>query len=280
MPGGKSTDSRYQSSHGNRGKFPRRGSNHWFLTPPIIPKLVWLGSSLFSYTPPPINTSADPKLTLFLALMPFLRTNSRRQIATLAVWSVVLVALLASPGCVRRRLTVRTSPPGAQVFVDNQEVGTSPVSTSFVYYGTRKIQLIKDGFETQTLYEKIWPPWYELPPLEFVSENLWPGEIRDERAIDVQLVPMQIVPEQQLLDRADSLRDGIRAGQITSLPGAASGFTQPNAGTAATTAPGNQPLFGFPGQGLNGNPATNSNKLLQPATETSRSNWRRMLQIF
>lgn len=217
-----------------------------------------------------------------------------------AVRACLLLAILTvGPGCVRRRLTVRTNPPGAQVFVDNQEVGTSPVSTSFVYYGTREIRLLKDGYETQVIHERILPPWYEIPPLEFVSENLWPGETRDERVVDVQLVPMQIVPEQQLLDRADSLRDGVRAGQVTSLPGTASGFLRPNASSSNTPAAGNQPLFGFPGQGLNGlppagsaslppvqyppvngSPATSSNNLLQPAAETSRSNWRRLLQIF
>ena len=84
----------------------------------------------------------------------------------------VAAICLSSTGCVRRRLTVRSFPPGAQVFVDDQEVGTTPVSTSFVYYGTRKVTLIKDGYRTETLFQKINPPWYQIPPLDFVSENL------------------------------------------------------------------------------------------------------------
>jgi hypothetical protein len=44
-----------------------------------------------------------------------------------------------------------------------------------------------------------------------VSENLVPGEIRDERVVDYQMVPQRIVPSDQLLNRADALRRGGRA---------------------------------------------------------------------
>src|SRR5687768_8431450 len=131
---------------------------------------------------------------------------------------LALLALLAatclSTGCVRRRLTVLTHPPGAQVFVDDQEIGTSPCSSSFVYYGTRKITLMKDGYRTETLYQKINPPWYQIPPLDFASENLSIREHRDERIVDVQLVPQEIVPQAKLLERANSLRTGAQTGQI------------------------------------------------------------------
>src|SRR5262245_45195499 len=83
-------------------------------------------------------------------------------------------------GCVRRRLSVRTNPPGAQVFVDDQEIGTTPCSAPFIYYGTRKITLMKDGYRTETIFQKIPPPWYEIPPLDFLVENIYPLEHRDE----------------------------------------------------------------------------------------------------
>lgn len=148
----------------------------------------------------------------------------------------VAAICLSSTGCVRRRLTVRSFPPGAQVFVDDQEVGTTPVSTSFVYYGTRKVTLIKDGYRTETLFQKLNPPWYQIPPLDFVSENLLVQELRDERVVDVQLIPQEIIPQQRLLERAQTLRDGALTGQITLPPGAA---------PAAQN-------FSFPGQGLPG----------------------------
>ncbi|MEM6363526.1 MAG: PEGA domain-containing protein [Planctomycetota bacterium] len=103
-------------------------------------------------------------------------------------------------------MTVRTSPPGATVSVDNQLIGTSPAASSFVYYGTREFRIEKDGFRTEVIRRKIKPPWYQWPGLDFVSETLWPGELRDERIIDVQLVPQTVAPTDEILQRADQLR--------------------------------------------------------------------------
>ena len=149
-------------------------------------------------------------------------------------------------GCVRRRMTIRTSPPGAQVFVDDQEIGTTPCSTSFVYYGTRKITVIKDGYQTETLYQKFSPPWYEIPPLDFVSENLTPQEVRDERALDIQLKPQELVPEDKLRERAENIRLGARTGQITPLGGPA----QPPPSDRVQVQQSPPPNIGLPGQGL------------------------------
>ncbi len=126
-----------------------------------------------------------------------------RRVATCVV---VLLVCCLSTGCVRRRMTVRTSPPGATVSIDNQLIGTSPAATSFVYYGTREIRIEKDGYRTETIRRKIKPPWYEWPVAEFVSETLWPGEIRDERIIDVELVPAVTESSAEVLGRAELLR--------------------------------------------------------------------------
>src|SRR5438876_10744131 len=105
-----------------------------------------------------------------------------RQQAWPLVATLFVAALCLSPtGCLRRRLTVRSNPPGAQVFVDDQEIGTTPCSASFVYYGKRKVTLMKDGYRTETVFQRINPPWYELPPLDFLSEDVVPTELRDER---------------------------------------------------------------------------------------------------
>ena len=133
------------------------------------------------------------------------------------VWACLAVLVVTS-GCVRRRLTVRSNPPGAVVYVDDQEIGTTPVSTPFTYYGTRKLQLFKDGFETLTVKQQISPPWYQIPPLDFISENLWLGEVRDERIVDFELQMQRIVPNQELLERAESLRGNALQGLSTPLP--------------------------------------------------------------
>lgn len=138
----------------------------------------------------------------------FTRQGLRVAVLVLCVQAVV-------SGCVRRRMTVRTNPPGATVSVDNQLLGIAPAASSFVYYGTREIRVEKDGYRTETLKTRISPPWYQYPGFDFITESLWPWEIRDERIIDVELVPQVLEPTEQVLGRADQLRSQSRAGVVT-----------------------------------------------------------------
>ena len=119
---------------------------------------------------------------------------------------LLLLLLQLTTGCVRRRMTVRSNPPGAHVWIDDQEIGTTPVSTPFTYYGTRRIRLEKDGFETIVVNQPFDAPWYQIPPLDFVSESLVPNELRDERVIDFELVPKATVSVNEVLGNAEQLR--------------------------------------------------------------------------
>jgi hypothetical protein len=134
------------------------------------------------------------------------------------VWLLALGFCALEIGCVQRRLTIRSNPPGALVYVDDYQVGTTPVSTDFVYYGTRKVRLVKSGYETLSVLQPIPTPWYEYPGLDFISENLVPGEIRDERVVDYQLQPQMVVPSPQLLDRAENLRHGAMGPPVPAGP--------------------------------------------------------------
>ena len=117
-----------------------------------------------------------------------------------------LVAALATAGCIERRMTIRSNPPGAAVYVDDYQIGTTPVAVNYTYYGTRKIRLVKDGYETVTVFQPMPTPWYDWFGIDFFSENVWPGKIRDERGYEYQMQPMVIASSDQLLERAQQLR--------------------------------------------------------------------------
>ncbi len=126
--------------------------------------------------------------------------------------------LTSSLGCVRRRLTVRTHPAGAAVYVDKQYIGTSPTATPVTYYGTREIEVVRDGYRTEKVLRTFNPPWYQLPPLDFFSDTLWPRKIRDERIVDITMLPQQVMTSDQLQGRANSLRLQAAQGVATPLP--------------------------------------------------------------
>ncbi len=149
-----------------------------------------------------------------IAQAKFRRPLAHRRILTAGLSLFLTLAVCTTGGCVERRLTVRTNPPGAQLYVDNYEIGTTPVSTAFVYYGTREIRLVKDGYETLVIKQPIPAPWYEYLPFDFITENVVPGHIRDERVVTYQLRPAAQVPQDQLLGRAEALRQNGKAGAL------------------------------------------------------------------
>ena len=151
------------------------------------------------------------------------RRGGRRAAGSAACAVAVLLAGLAAPGCVQRRMTIRSNPPGALVYVDDYQIGTTPVSHDFVYYGTRKIRLVKDGYETLTVRQPFPIPWYEIFPLDFVTENLVPWEIRDERVVDLAMEPAASAPPEDVMFRGEQVRrSAVSQPAIVAPPAAAS----------------------------------------------------------
>ena len=125
-----------------------------------------------------------------------------------ALFFLAGVSLLA--GCVERRYTIRSDPPGATVIVNGEEIGPTPASKSFVYYGQREITLILDGYATKTVIQPINAPWWDNYFTEFFTENIVPVSLRDEREFKFQLEPAVSPPQGELRDRAESLRNEAR----------------------------------------------------------------------
>jgi hypothetical protein len=177
-------------------------------------------------------------------------STERRAPAVRAVAGLLLGLWICTcqSGCVERRMTLRSNPPGALVYVDDYPIGVTPISTSFTYYGTRKFRLVKDGYETLTVMQSIPTPWYQYVPLDFVAENLVPGQIRDQRTLDFQMKPQMVVPTDQLLSRAETLRRGVHATSAVAVPPGAAGPAMP-----APVAPPGAEVIPAP-QGIGGQP--------------------------
>lgn len=169
-------------------------------------------------------------------------------------------------------MTIRSNPPGALVYVDDYEIGLTPVSVNFTYYGTRRIRLVKDGFETLTVMENIPAPWYQIPPLDFVSENLVPGEIRDRRTLTYQLRPQTVCPPEELLSRAEQLRNQMYVGQGGGSPSAITpspAWTGPPT-TPQPALPSGTPLQPYP---YATDPTTGAEVIPPPATGAPYPNY-------
>jgi len=125
-----------------------------------------------------------------------------------AVLALVLAASepIAGVGCVERRLFVRSDPEPAQVFLDGEPRGQTPLRIPFTYYGTRELVLRAPGRRARRLAVEILPPWYQITPLDFVSELLLPFTIVDEREVFATLLPSPPRALEELSSRAEEAR--------------------------------------------------------------------------
>jgi hypothetical protein len=129
----------------------------------------------------------------------------------------VLLLLLvagASEGCVSRRLTIRTDPPGALAEVDGRRIGFTPASLDFTYYGTREVTLSMPGYETLTVQQPVPPPWYQVFPFEFFADNFLPFRVTNRHDFTYRLQPRRTAldAEDQLLNRARGFRSQAQVG--------------------------------------------------------------------
>lgn len=126
------------------------------------------------------------------------------------LWICILF-VLSSAGCVTRALVIDTTPPGAQVYVDDQLVGESPVRVKFVHYGVRKITMEKRDKEGKLIYERkivyadVQPPFYQRFPLDFASDVVIPVNIKDEHVLNFQLEPKKFRPSKEV--REEMVKD-------------------------------------------------------------------------
>ncbi len=128
--------------------------------------------------------------------------RTHRVVVSLAV----MLAVVGLGGCVERRYTIRSDPPGALAIVNGEEKGTTPVSSSYVFYGKRSIRLVKDGYQPLDLVQDFEPPWYDNGLTEFFTENLIPYTFRDERVLTYKLKPEAQTDPAKLLGNAEALR--------------------------------------------------------------------------
>jgi hypothetical protein len=120
---------------------------------------------------------------------------------------------LVPVGCVSRRMTICSDPPGALVLLEGREIGYTPVSVDFTYYGTREFKLVKDGYETLTVNQPVAKPWYQYPVVDFFADNFTPGHVTDRHQFRYAMQPQRIVPNDILRQRGEMLRSEARVGQ-------------------------------------------------------------------
>jgi hypothetical protein len=114
-------------------------------------------------------------------------------------------------GCVERRISITSEPAGALVWVNDVEVGRTPVETVYKHYGEYDVRLELDGHDTLQTFSKAKTPWWEFPGPDLIAEAV-PNAKHTVRWHFVLTPTMSTTMdrgqfERELIERAHELRD-------------------------------------------------------------------------
>jgi len=126
--------------------------------------------------------------------------------------AVVCAALAV--GCIERTVSINTEPQGATVFLNDEEVGKTPLKVPFTWYGDYDIVIRKPGYQTIRTNHNIRTPWYETPGIDVFTECLIPITVHDDHVLETYtLLPQQPPERDELLKSADEARAEALAGE-------------------------------------------------------------------
>ena len=116
-----------------------------------------------------------------------------------ACLSVVLAGAVAS-GCagVRRTMSVTSEPSGADVTINGEHVGKTPVEVPFLWYWYYDIEGEMKNHETALKRVRLRAPWYLWPPLDLAAEMM-PFHVADRKQIHLELEPDRRSPEPEFV---------------------------------------------------------------------------------
>lgn len=125
---------------------------------------------------------------------------------------LIAITLVLLNSCVERTMTLTSDPPGALVYVNDQEIGRTPVSKDFTWYGTYDVQLRMDGYETLNQKTQVNPPLWLWPGIDLFAE-LAPANIHDKQEFAYKLTPAtQPIPPEELIKNAEDTRAMLETG--------------------------------------------------------------------
>ena len=119
---------------------------------------------------------------------------------------VSLIAGLFLGGCVERKLTINTEPQGATVILNDEEIGQSPVTVSFEWYGDYDVAIRKEGYQTLKTHRKLERPLHDKFPFDFFAQILNPKRIVDSYEWTFELAPKKEPTREELIKDAMELK--------------------------------------------------------------------------
>ena len=129
---------------------------------------------------------------------------------------VATLLLLSCGGCVERTLAIRSDPPHALVFLNDQEIGRTPLTHKFLWYGFYDVQVRKEGYQRLKTTSPVIAPWWQWAPLDFLAE-VAPIRLHDVHELSYSLRPQAPTASNPdaLVQRGQGLREQLKSSEFT-----------------------------------------------------------------
>ncbi len=99
----------------------------------------------------------------------------------------VLASLILS-GCVERTISITSKPSGALVYLNDEEVGRTPVTVSHLFYGVYSVRLELDGHKPLWTKKEAKAPWWEMPGPDLVAEMIPGKKVEQHWQFNLELI--------------------------------------------------------------------------------------------
>ena len=119
---------------------------------------------------------------------------------------IIVLCYFVLPGCVERLIAITTEPAGAMVWLNDEEIGATPVTVPFTWYGQYEVVVRKKGFQTLKTSRRTPVPFYQWPGIDFFSEVLMPVRLTDRHEWHFPLEFCRVADRDALIRRASALR--------------------------------------------------------------------------
>jgi hypothetical protein len=133
-----------------------------------------------------------------------------RKYNVMAMPAVSLLVLIVLAGCVERKLTINTKPQGALVALNDEEIGESPVTVNFNWYGDYCVRISREGYETLNTHRDLKGPWYDHFPFDFFAQIVNPNRIVDSYEWTFELSPRKQISRDELIQDANELKNQLQ----------------------------------------------------------------------
>ena len=120
------------------------------------------------------------------------------------------IFILLLNGCVERELKINTKPEGALVILNDEEIGVSPVTVSFEWYGDYWVRIRKQGYETIDTHKELKGRWYDHFPFDFFAQIVNPNRIVDSYEWTFELSPSRQISRDELIQKAQELKNQLQ----------------------------------------------------------------------